>query len=417
LPTSFREEAIMGIRRSAPEKWQFQTRFRRGALGWRASAAGVKRLGEAVTEICRVARHDPIRAAEGAILLFGRISPAFEHVDSSSGSLGSAVNRTIDRLVSIVAAAPVDDALRAVWLERLWTAFSDDGMGYLDEIGDSWGDLCANPITASAWADRLLPVLTTCFLAPRGTGGYFHGTTACLSALLKAGRHSDLEVLERAPFVWWAQRSYGFAALVAQGQRAEALRYAEASRESTGNADIAIARACEELLLQSGMADEAYARYAITASADESTYLARFRSLTKRYSSKAPSVLLTDLVASTPGDDGKWFAAAKWAGLFDVAIELANRGPTDPKTLARAARDYLDEQPAFAMESSLAALRWFGAGYGFDVIALDIMKAYDYGWSAAERLGETDAFIARVRATIAAAGGFVRDSLRSRIAI
>jgi len=31
----------------------------------------------------------------------------------------------------------------------------------------------------------------------------------------------------------------------------------------------------------------------------------RFRSLAKRYPSKAPNVLLTDLVASTPGDDGK----------------------------------------------------------------------------------------------------------------
>lgn len=68
------------------------------------------------------------------------------------------------------------------------------------------------------------------------------------------------------------------------------------------------------------------------------------------------------------------------------------------------------------MESSLAALRWFGAGYGFDVFALDIMQAYDYGLSAAEQLGETDTFIARARVTIAAAGGFVRESLRSRIA-
>ena len=42
---------------------------------------------------------------------------------------------------------------------------------------------------------------------------------------------------------------------------------------------------------------------------------------------------------ATPGEEGKWFAAAKDAGLYDEAIALARRTPTDPRTLARAARD------------------------------------------------------------------------------
>lgn len=48
---------------------------------------------------------------------------------------------------------------------------------------------------------------------------------------------------------------------------------------------------------------------------------------------------LSDLVRLTPGDEGKWFAAAKDARLFDEAIALANQTPCDPKTLTRAARD------------------------------------------------------------------------------
>ncbi len=55
--------------------------------------------------------------------------------------------------------------------------------------------------------------------------------------------------------------------------------------------------------------------------------------------------LLGDLVASTPGEEGKWFAAAKEAGLFDEALALANRTPTDPKTLTRAARDHAETRP------------------------------------------------------------------------
>lgn len=40
-------------------------------------------------------------AAEGALLLLERLSPAREHVDSSSGSIGTAVNHAIGELVPI----------------------------------------------------------------------------------------------------------------------------------------------------------------------------------------------------------------------------------------------------------------------------------------------------------------------------
>lgn len=46
--------------------------------------------------------------------------------------------------------------------------------------------------------------------------------------------------------------------------------------------------------------------------------------------------ILRDLADSTPGKEGKWFAAAKNAGLFDKAIELAWESPPDLRTLARA---------------------------------------------------------------------------------
>lgn len=45
--------------------------------------------------------------------------------------------------------------------------------------------------------------------------------------------------------------------LVAMGRKADAIRYAEAGRSLNDN-PIAIARACEEILLSSGFADQAY---------------------------------------------------------------------------------------------------------------------------------------------------------------
>jgi hypothetical protein len=60
---------------------------------------------EAVAEIKRVAKSDLRLAAEGAVLLLERISPALEHVDSSSGGIGSAVNRAIAELVPVISTA------------------------------------------------------------------------------------------------------------------------------------------------------------------------------------------------------------------------------------------------------------------------------------------------------------------------
>jgi hypothetical protein len=78
---------------------------------------------------------------------------------------------------------------------------------------------------------------------------------------------------------------------------------------------------------------------------------------------KDKSQILTDLMATIPGDEGKWFATAKELELYDLALELAHRSPCDPKTLTRAARDYLDSEPAFALESAIAALRWLSEGW------------------------------------------------------
>jgi hypothetical protein len=89
---------------------------------------------------------------------------------------------------------------------------------------------------------------------------------------------------------------------------------------------------------------------------------ATFRAIAKKYPNKRPDGILRDLITSTPGAEGKWFAAAKDAGLFDVAIELVTRSPTDPRTLTRAARDYAEKQPDFALAAGLAALHWISRG-------------------------------------------------------
>jgi hypothetical protein len=299
----------------------------------------------------------------------------------------------------------------------LWQAFCADEIPYIDRLGDRWGELCADTQFASEWADRLIALTRENFASRRSAAAYpdyFKGTSACFSALFAAGRYDELfALIDDAPYVWWEYRRWGFRVLAEQGQRGEALRYAESSREPTGNSDLAISHACEQLLLQSGMAEEAYRRYAIATSGWESTYVNRFRSLAKRYPLKPKAELLRDLVASTPGAEGKWFAAAKGAGLYDEAIALANTTPSDPKTLARAARDFVEKRPAFAVDAALAALRWFAEGYGYEVAATDIVAAYRDGLRAAGNAGLVEAYNVRTRdLLVGSTNAFLRTALR-----
>ena len=70
-------------------------------------------------------------------------------------------------------------------------------------------------------------------------------------------------------------------------------------------------------------------------------------------------------------------AAAKSAGLFHVALDLARSSPTDPRTLARAARDFAINQPSFALEEGLLALVWMARGYGYEVSPRDAAMAWE----------------------------------------
>lgn len=99
--------------------------------------------------------------------------------------------------------------------------------------------------------------------------------------------------------------------------------------------------------------------------------------------------------------EGKWFAAAKEAGLYDEALALARRTPCDPRTLARAARDHADAQPAFAVEAGLLALHWLAAGYGYEITGADVWAAYANTMRAAECQGNVAETLERVRTLVA----------------
>lgn len=395
--------------------WEFKARFRLHAYGWKSQPA-IQRVKEAVSEIKKAARKDPVLAAEGAVTLLERLSPALERIDSSSGAIGTAVNNAIVELVPIIAGAPADSETRESWLERLWEAHGADQIPYIEILADYWGELCASRETASAWADRLVGNTRMALSPDKDLHGHFHGTSACFSALYRAERYEEIVDILQVDTIW-SYKKWAVRALAAMGRKSEAIRYAESCR-GPWTPDGAVDALCEEILLSSGSIDEAYELYGLRANRG-GTYLSTFRSVARKYPQRSASQILADLVRTTPGDEGKWFAAAKEVGLYDEALALARASPCDPKTLTRAARDFAEQQPAFAIGAGLEALHWLVQGYGYEITGADVWAAYSSTMKAAEKSGTVTETRERVRALVAGEppGGLVARILERELGL
>jgi hypothetical protein len=388
--------------------WAFRASFRRRAFGWRATRKAIERLNEAVGEIERMARTDPALAGEGAVLLLEKLSPAVSDIDSSSGALGNATAAVVEKIAPLIAAAPVQRRVREKWLERLLDAIQEDDPPYIESLGEHLGALCADPALASHWADQLLPLMQHVMADRRkGTYAYAKSGTLCYSALFHAGRFDELlAVLALDPKPYWHDQQWAAKALAARGDVDGAVKLMEGLR-SRHAPDMALSAVAEQLLLDAGRVDEAYARYGIKATS-ANTNIATYRAIAKRYPGIEPNRILGDLIASTPGEEGKWFATAKTLKQYDLAIGLAQRAPVDPKTLVRAARDHVKSQPAFALEVALTALHWMAGGVGYELTGADVCSARDHALAAAETLGLDAAASARIDESVAGDGASAR---------
>jgi hypothetical protein len=226
--------------------------------------------------------------------------------------------------------------------------------------------------------------------------------------LLRAERFAELyDVLRLEEF--WPYKRWAVKALAAEGNADEAILRAESSRGPWTN-DTDVNLLCEGILLSSGRIEEAYRLYGLYAHR-AGTYLATFRNVAKAYPSVPRAQILSDLIERSPGDEGKWFATAKELGMYEVALKLVRESPCDPKTLARAARDFAEREPSFAHGAGLAALHWLTRGHGYEITSIDVWSAYHSTLKAAEHLGTLSDTKKSIRRLVAqeAAGGFVRQ--------
>ena len=368
----------------AKHKWTFSARFRKGAYQWNSSRLACQRIKEAISEIKKVSKKAPLLGAEGTVIFFEKIVPSLENVDSSSGALGNSVNNALQELLPLIAKADTSPEDREKLIQRLWTAIVEDGYGYLDIASDYWGDICISSDEAFRIADQLLPIIEK-DIKRSGHSSFYHHVSASLSCLLKAERFEEiLELLKSMDTNFWSYRYYGAMALLKTGNKSEAIKYAEKS-DGESFARLSIDEFCEDVLLSSGMQEEAFKRYALSANRKQ-TYLATFNSIAKKYPLKEKTEILDELINSSPGEEGKWFATANKLGLYEKALYLAIKSPCNPKTLMRASENTLETNAKYSQECALIAIHWMVNGYDYDITPLDVNIALRNAFNIADHL-------------------------------
>lgn len=354
-------------------KWEFRSKFRARALGWNGSKKAIENLKLALSEIKQVARKDQVLAGDGCVLLASRIWPAFEHIDTSTGALGSAVNKTLEALIPILIDAPASEAERRKWAEKLYTAICEDGVSYLEPIQERFGEILNFRSLQDHYIELTLPSLQQAW-SKHDKLVFTQSSTLTLSCLLATEQYEELtKLLARKNTRFWPDEKFAVQALLNQNKRQEAIDYIEEllKADDRGGYNERLASAfLEQLLIEDGRENEAYQRFGLKA-LTSTTYLSSWRRVTKRYPGIDKRRVLEDLVKAFP-PKGKWFAAAKTGGYLDLALEYARDGQSEPATLARAAKEFVNKDPEFAGFVALESIARYVSGGGYEAAPIDL---------------------------------------------
>ena len=129
----------------------------------------------------------------------------------------------------------------------------------------------------------------------------------------------------------------------------------------------------EDLLIGVGRWEEAFQRFGPRMRSN--TYLASFRKTSKKYPQLEPEKVLQACLSVSGGQDGKWFATARHLGLNELALELAQRGPCDPKTILNGARELEEKEPNIDFQMALAAVQGYLLEWAYEWSVYDILVA------------------------------------------
>lgn len=376
--------------------WEFTRYFRAGVYKWNGTALASKRIKAAVGEINNVAKKDSVLAAEGAVKFIEKCWRAIEQIDSSSGAIGCAVNNALYDIAGLFGSAELPVKERLKLIERIWESWQEEGYGYYDVLSELWPKLCKDHEVMTCWADEFLPVVQHVFSStePRG---FFKGTRPCLACLFETGRYDEIiEMLKNKERLQFDYRKFEVMIAAARGNIEGALEVLDGYLYNQYTSPYAVARLGEELLIQNGRIEEAYRRYAFKTSY-HATGLAMLSAMCKKYPKISPQRVLNDLIDADPGNERRYFAAARKIGMIELAIEIAEKYDVEPKTLTTASKDYAERDPDLALRFGLLALQRYADGFGYEPHYDDVQRCHDSVCAAAARAGKRDMVAEKLR--------------------
>lgn len=376
--------------------WEFTRFFRAGVFKWNGTALASKRIHAAIREIKQVAKKDSCSAAQGAVNFVEKCGRAIEHIDSSSGAIGNAVNSALYEVAAIIGTAELTSKDRLSLVERIWESWEEEECGYYDVLSELWPKFCREPEIMTYWADRFLPIVTLVFKSTEA-GAYFKGSEPCLACLFETGRYDEvIDILQNKERILFDYLQYVIKVAAAKGDLDAALKMVDEYMCDPYISPYAVARLGEELLMQSGRIEEAYRKYAFRLPF-QTTGLATFTTIHKRYPKISPQRIINDLLANDPGNERRYFAAARKIGMIELAIEIAEKYDVEPKTLTTASKDYVEKDPDLSLRFGLLALQRYANGYGYEPEYADVQKCHDSVCTAAVNAGKKDEVTGKVR--------------------
>lgn len=382
--------------KSKKPTWEFTRYFRAGAYKWNGTALASKRIKAAISEIKKAAKNDQAVAAEGAVTFIEKCRRAIENIDSSSGAIGNAVNNALYEVAEVISSADLPSKDRLKLTERIWESWQEEDIGYYDVLSELWPKLCKEPEIMTFWADDFLPVVRHVFSSTE-PGAYFKGSEPCLACLFETGRFDELiDILKNKEKLPFDYQQYVIKVAAAKGGLDGALKMVDECMGNPYTSPYAVARLGEELLMKHGRVEEAYKRYSL-GMRFQTTGLATFNALRKKYSGIPPQRILTDLINADPGNERRYFAAARKIGMIELAIAIAEKYDVEPKTLTTASKEYVEKDPELSLRFGLLALQRYADGYGYEPELTDVLKCHEMVCLAAIHANKVDNVAEKVR--------------------
>ena len=140
----------------------------------------------------------------------GRIGPFsphiadFEQIDTSTGALGTVVNKTLDELIPILIAAPADEPTRARCIERLIDSSQDDWVDRLSPLSKQFDSVAVYPALMNRLADDTVGIVRPARTARGNGASNWSGPELTATPIQKVGNREHPGTTASATF----QRSH-----------------------------------------------------------------------------------------------------------------------------------------------------------------------------------------------------------------